>query len=237
MSHGGFDAHFSLCNFVMLITRILVIVLWAALAFAIIRGLLVAWGFHRRLASATGVAVACAFALGAISPFALPNRLVAIVQSPSVEAQAPAAPASAPTADTSHAAACPPGTVLGSTAAPGHVDEVTADGAGLPTTSGGGLDVSAGSRLRVSGWIVPATAAPGTICTIVDGRVIAAPAVYGITRPDVAVALRKPADGLSGFVVTLNLKPGSHKVTIGAMNQGAHTLDVMRGAPTIIRVH
>jgi len=220
----------------MLITRIVVIALWAGLAFAVIRAIFVAWGFHRRLASATALAVAGAFALGAISPFALPNRLVAAVQAP---AALPVSDAPVPVAavDTSHPAVCPPGTVPGHAAATGHVDEATADGVAVPAAPGGVIDVPASSRLQIVGWIVPGSGAPGTICPIVDGRVVAAGAVYGITRPDVALALGKPADTLSGFVVTLSLTPGSHAVTIGAMTAGAHSLDVMTGAPTTIRVH
>jgi len=208
---------------------VLFIIAWAAIAFAIVRALAIAWGFHRRFAAATAVAVAGAFALGAISPFALPSRTSTVADAPT-----PAAPA-APVVDTSHSAVCPRGGVVVAKTTSGHLDSVAvgATGAAAP---GASLDVPAGTSIQLGGWIALDAGPPATICAIVDGHAVAATTRYGITRPDVAAALGKPADVASGFLVTMRLPHGSHTVNIGAVEADGHTVDGMLGGSLKVEV-
>jgi hypothetical protein len=76
-----------------------------------------------------------------------------------------------------------------------------------------------------------------TICAIVDGRAVAATTLYGIARPDVAVALGKATDGPSGFQVTLSVKPGAHTVGVGAVEADGQTVDNMHGVPLSVQAH
>ena len=208
----------------------LFIIAWAAIAFAIVRALVVAWGFHRRFAVATAVAVAAAFALGAISPFALPSRTSIVAGAP-----APAAPV-APVVDRSHSVVCPPGAALVAKMTSGHLDTV-AVGATAVTPTAAQLDVPAGTSIQLGGWIVLDAGPAATICAIVDGHAVAATTRYGITRPDVAAALGKPADAASGFNVTIRLPHGSHTVNIGAVEADGHTVDGMAGGSLKVEVH
>lgn len=197
----------------------LFILAWAAIAFAIVRALVTAWGLQPRLAAATAVAVAGAFALGAISPFALPSRGVVIEQS--------AAPP-VPVADTSHSVTCPAGVTVANATAPGHLDSVSVGGA-APGVPGAVIEVPAGTPIRLDGWIVLPAGPPAMICALVDGRPAASTTRYGATRSDVAVALGKPADAPSGFVVTLSVPAGLHSVSVGAVEPDGRTIDAMQG--------
>jgi hypothetical protein len=209
---------------------VLFIVAWAAIAFAIVRALTIAWGFHRRLAAATAAAVAGAFALGAISPFALPSRSTMVEQ-----AAAPAAAPAPPLADTSHIVACPPGATVAKATTPGHLDSV-AVGAADPGAPGPAIDVPPGTAIQIGGWIVLDAGLPTAICAVADGRVVAATIRYGITRPDVAASLGKPADAPSGFLVTVHLPVGTHEVNVGAVGSDGRSVDIMQGSPLNIQV-
>jgi hypothetical protein len=199
---------------------VLFIVAWAAIAFAIVRALAVIFRLQRNLAVPVAVAVAGAFALGAISPFALPSRSAIV-------AEAPAAAPAAPVADTSHAVTCPKPATVVAKAAPGHLDAV-AVGSAAPAAPGASLDVPAGTLFQLGGWIVLTGGPPVMICAIVDGRAVAATTRYGYSRPDVAVALGKPADAPSGFLVTMSVPKGVHTVSVGAVEADARTVDVMQ---------
>ena len=209
---------------------ILFIIAWVAIAFAIVRALTIAWGFHRRFAPATAVAVAGAFALGAISPFALPSRSTLTGQ-----AAAPAAAPAPPVADTSHRVACPQGATVAKATAPGHLDDV-AVGGGAAAAPAPVVLVAPGSELQLSGWIVLDAGPAAAICAVADGRVVPATLRYGITRPDVAAALAKPGDAPSGFVVSLRLPKGRHAVYVGAVAPDGHSVDLTQGVPLNVQV-
>jgi hypothetical protein len=198
---------------------VLFIIAWAAIAFAIVRGLTIVWTGNRRIAGGTGVAVAAAFALGAVSPFALPSR-------GSTGSSAPPAPPAV--ADTSRGVVCPAGAVVGSKASTGHLDTV-AVGAQAPLNAVTSIDVAAGSPIQLGGWIVLDSGPATAICAIVDGHVAGATARYGIARPDVATALQKAVDTPAGFVITLKLSHGSHAVSVGAVGNDGRTVNVMLG--------
>ena len=189
---------------------------------------MVAFGIDRRLAVATAVAVAGAFALGSISPFALPSRQGEIAEAP------PPPPAAAPPPNTAHAVTCPAKAVVGDKVSQGHVDAVAvgaaAPGAPLPT-----INVPARSPITFTGWIVLASGAPAKICAIVDGQTSSARMDYGAPRPDVAAALGKAADVESGFAVTLDFAPGTHTVVVGAVEPDGRTVDPMN-EPLNVRV-
>jgi hypothetical protein len=199
---------------------LLFITAWAAIAFAIIRGLVVAWGFDRRVAFATAVAVAGAFALGAISPLALPSRR------PSAGGPAPAVPAAA-VADSAHSATCPAGAVVSGKTTPGHVDTFSV-GSSAPAAAGSAFLVAADEPIQLGGWIVSDAGPPATICVLVDGRPGRASMRYGIARPDVASALGKSGDLASGFAVRLKLPAGNHVVAVGAVEPDGHAIDAIQ---------
>lgn len=202
---------------------VLFIIAWAAIAFAIVRALAAVFRLQRNLAVPAAVAVAGAFALGAISPFALPSRSATEAQAP---AAAPAAPA-APVADASHPVTCPASANVVAKTTPGHMDAV-AVGSAAPAAPGASVDVPAGTTFQLGGWIVLASGPPARICAIVDGRAVATTSRYGYSRPDVAAALGKPADAPSGFLVTMSLPKGVHTVNVGAVEADARTVDVMQ---------
>jgi len=206
---------------------VLFIIAWAAIAFAIVRALVTVWGLNRRLAAATAVAVAGAFALGAISPFALPNRHSVVAEAP------PPAPGLAVNA--AHPVACPAGAIVGTKTSRGNLD-VVAIGAAPPAAPAATIEVPAGSPIALSGWIVLASGPPAMICAIVDGRTSSAKIEYGTSRLDVAAALGQIADAPSGFTATLNLRPGMHSVVIGAVEPDGHTVDAMQTGPANVRV-
>lgn len=199
---------------------VLFIVAWAAVAFAIVRALSIAWGFHRRFAAATAVAVAGAFALGAISPFALPGHVPSAPTAPSVAAAAPAGP---PPADTAVAVTCPAGAIVSAKMTAGHLDSI-ALGSAAATAPPPTLAVPPNTALVLNGWIVLDTGPPTKVCAIVDGRTAPATIRYGTTRPDVAAALGKPGDAASGFTVTLKVARGAHVVNVGAVEPDGTTV-------------
>jgi hypothetical protein len=205
---------------------LLLIIAWAAIAFAIIRSVVLAWGLHRRYALAVALAVAVAFALGALSPIALPSW-------PSLTAGSAAAP---PLVDSTRTVACPPNAVLGATTARGSVDNAVL-GQAAPVPPSGAIDIPAGTPIRFAGWIVLAAGPSAAICPVVDGHAVAATMQYGLPRPDVATALGQSADVPSGFLVTLRLKPGTHAVRIGAVETDGHTIETMQREPITVRVH
>ena len=172
--------------------------------------------------------------LGAISPFALPNRHEIVADLP--VAAAPAAAPAAPAADTSRAVVCPAGAVFSSKSTPGHLDNV-ALGPGAAVAPATTVVVPDGVTLQLGGWIVLPAGPARTICAIVDGHPTAAVLKYGIARPDVAAALSQPADGPSGFLVTLHLKPGPHKVTVGAVEADGHTVDGLADGLPDVQAH
>lgn len=206
----------------------LFIVAWAAIAFGVIRALLIVWGLDRRIAIATAVAVAAAFVLGAISPFALPSRTTMAVQ-------APVAPV-APVADTSRAVVCPAGAVVGNKPAAGHLDDV-AIGSAAPAPPGPSIVISSDEPVHLGGWIALDAGPAAAICAIVDGQVATATIRYGITRPDVAAALGKSVDAPSGFQVMVALKPGTHVVNVGAVEADGHAVDAIPGTAMSVQVH
>src|ERR1700736_3451037 len=95
-------------------------VAWAAVAFAVLRAIVIAWGYHRRFATATAFAVAAAFALGAASPFSLAQRFAARGAAP-VAAVAPAG--------VRHPIACKNDAKVVGTPGQGHIDSLSVDGA------------------------------------------------------------------------------------------------------------
>jgi hypothetical protein len=205
---------------------ILFVVAWAAVAFAIVRGLVVAWGFDRRIALATAVAVAGAFALGAMSPFAL-STLRPGASVPDTAA-APLPPPPAP-----RSVKCPIGAHISSKIAMGNVDVVTPD-KGVPANNAGIVDVPAGTPLVFAGWAALTTGPANSLCTIVDGRLTANEISYNLPRPDVAATLGQPADLASGFNVTLHLPAGKHVVDVGAVEADGKTVDALKLPMTLV---
>lgn len=189
--------------------QLLYIVAWAAVAFAIIYSLMIAFRFHRKLARATAFAVAGAFALGAVSPIALPSR------------SGSAAPL--PVTETSHVVSCPPNAVISAKPAMGHIDSAfagNAAGSAAPPT----LVVVANAVFHVGGWLALDTGLPAQVCAIVDNHVASAVVNYGIARADVAAALGKPAAAASGFALTLAVSQGTHTLDIGAVDPDGRTV-------------
>lgn len=180
---------------------------WAAIAFAIVRALMQLWGFNRRVAVASAVAVAGAFALGAMSPFALPRPAAPPA---ALDVAAPQAAGGA-----TRAARCPAGARLGTATVQGNIDQVQ----------------GAGAAVGLHGWIVGASGPAAALCAIVDGKIAQAAITYGVSRPDVAAALAQPADLPSGFGASVQLLPGTHTITIGAVEADGRTVDALKGAP------
>lgn len=193
---------------------VLFICAWAAIAFAIVWALMQLWGFHRRVALAAAVAVAGAFALGAMSPFALPRPA-----SPSGPATVAIA---GPAVDTSpHAVRCPAGASIGTGRMNGKLDDVT---------------LAPGALVQLRGWIVGPGGPATSLCIIADGKIVRAAITYGLARPDVAAALSQPADLASGFEASVRLEAGIHALTVGAVEAGGRTVDALNGAPARFQV-
>jgi hypothetical protein len=179
-------------------------VAWAAVAFAVIRAIVIAFGFHRRLATATAVAVAGAYLLGAASPFSLAQRGAS---------EPPAAPAVAAKAPAP--IGCPANAKLVAAPGQGHIDTLST--AGTQANPDAVVQVSRDATLRLTGWVV-STGGPATsLCVVLDGRPVAFEGDYGFDRPDVAAAVGKPEDRSSGFDVRLRVPPGNHALTVGAV--------------------
>jgi hypothetical protein len=189
---------------------------WAAIAFAAVRALVQLWGYERRVAIASAVAVAAAFFLGSASPFALSKRLSAPAAAPAA-APVAAAPAPPPAPAVSPASiSCIAHVAVDAKPAVGHTDAVSVSGAGVnPATP---IAVPAGAPIAVGGWIVADNGLAQHICVLVDGRPAAFNGHYGISRPDVAAALNTPADTLSGFDIRLHLSGGKHVVAAGVVD-------------------
>ena len=210
---------------------VLFVAAWAVVAFAIIRGLVVAWGFDRRIAFATAIAVAGAFALGAVSPFALstlqPGSTASSVAVTPVPVPLPPAIA--------RAVKCPANARIGTKSATGDVDVVTPD-KGAGANNSGVVEVPAGVPLLFSGWVALAAGPASSICATVDGRLVAAQLMYNLPRADVAATLGQPADIASGFGVTLRLPPGKHIVDIGLVEPDGRTVELIK-VPMTLQVH
>jgi hypothetical protein len=177
-------------------------VAWAGVAFAVIRAIVIAWGYHRRFATATAFAVAAAFVLGAASPLSFSQRLG------SRDTGAPAAPAAVP-----HPIACAATVKVVATPGQGHIDSLKVAGAEVDLSKE--IEVKAGAAARIGGWLLATNGPAGGLCVLVDGRPVAFEGSYGVDRPDVATATGKPADRGAGFDVKLALPKGSHVITIG----------------------
>ena len=72
--------------------------------------------------------------------------------------------------------------------------------------------------LTVAGWAVdaPAHRPAKEVYIDVDGRLF--PVSYGVSRPDVAAALKEPAYERSGFRGQITAGPGNHKVFLRVVN-------------------
>jgi hypothetical protein len=206
---------------------VLFVVAWAAVAFAIVRGLVVAWGFDRRVAVATAVAVAGAFVLGAMSPFVLGQ--FASTPAPTAAVAPPAPPAIANTVRSVH---CPANARVGSAIALGNNDTITV-GAGTGVGNAGVIAVPAGAIFHMGGWTALKSGPSGTICATVDGHPVEAVLTYSISRPDVAAALAQPSDVLSGFGAALRLPAGKHSVDVGAVEADGKTIELIRLPVTV----
>lgn len=173
---------------------------WAAVAFAVIRALVIAWGYHRRLATVTAFAVAAAFALGSLSPLSLARR--------GTPSGPPVVAAAVPVA-----IACPQAAKLTSVAGAGHLDSVTIGGASADVTKP--IEARADDTVHVGGWSLSSAGLATGLCVLVDGRRVTFDGTYGVDRPDVATALGKPEDRGAGFDVALRLPKGTHVISVG----------------------
>ncbi len=202
---------------------------WALVVFMVIRALLIVTRQDRRLATAAAVAVAGAFAVGALSPFSLwthgagasPTTPVAAAAAPAPQAPAPAAV---------RAVVCPPQVHIAGGGAMGHVDAEMAGGKAQP--SGTAMQLAHGKLIQLGGWIVAAGATPATdFCVISDSHTVPANEQYGLDRPDVATALARPDDRATGFDATFTLPAGSHTIAIGVVEADGETVHLL--APSI----
>jgi hypothetical protein len=189
-------------------------VTWALIGFAVIRAIVIAWGYHRRLATATAFAVAAAFVLGSFSPFSLRQR--GGPPPPPVAA----VPVRVPIA-------CPPSAKQTAAPGSGHIDTFVIGGANADMTHP--IDLHPNETFHVGGWVLSAAGLATGLCVLVDGRPVPFVGTYGVDRPDVAAVVGKPEDRGAGFDVALHLPAGTHVVTLGPVQpDGTVTLVAQR---------
>ena len=200
--------------------HIIFVIAWAVLAFEVIRSVLALWRQTRQLARFIAVAVAGAFALGATGPLALSVFQPASVAPAAVTPAAPPAVAS-----TGKSVACPPAARLSAHHSAGYIDSLQSGATqfGPDRTK---IQLAAGSLLLVSGWAALSTGPGIGICPIVDGHPAPdAALVYGIVRPDVAAATNLPANGTTGYSISIKLSAGTHRLGMGVLEGDGLTID------------
>jgi hypothetical protein len=84
--------------------------------------------------------------------------------------------------------------------------------------SGGSVEASSRGPVTLSGWVIdePAHKVASAVYIDVDGNLF--PASYGLSRPDVADALKEPGCEKSGFKGQFHAGPGSHQVRLRVVN-------------------
>jgi hypothetical protein len=201
---------------------VLFTVAWAAVAFAVIRSLVIAWGINRRLAGTAAFAVAGAFALGATVPFSLwrlppPGGVVS----------------ASPETTSVRTAQCPAGAKVNAKAGAGHIDVITVSGVQHDIAKP--ITLSPNDPIRIGGWAV-ASGGPATgLCVLVDRHPVSAGGLYGVERADVATAMSNPADHASGFDLSLRVRPGDHVLTVAPVQADGALTPLPQ--TVIIRVH
>jgi hypothetical protein len=201
------------------LANILFTIAWCVVVFALVRALVLLWVRDARTAGLTAISVAAAFALGSWSPFVLHRA------GPAAPVPAPAGVAAEPAAPPDTRSACRVGTAASGARAHGHLDTVTVNGdaAAIHDT----IDVPANSPVQIAGWVLTAGNAPArAACLVVDGAVAQSTGIYGLDRPDVAAAMRTSAALKSGFNENIAFGPGTHRLTLAALNDAGSVIAV-----------
>lgn len=210
--------------------NLLFLALWAVIGFFVLRYLGLRYFHESRRADVAALAVALAFAIGAIWPYS--SRLGGTAATaPQQPAAAPAAQAAAPPA-TGHDTSAACATLRGPSEDKlyGAIDDIrpvvrTARATMVPDN--GRLDHA--QRYYVEGWAADATAehpASG-VCLLVDGKVAAKTiSMYGFARPDVASGYHRDAMTLSGYRIEIPARmfsAGTHHLRVVVVLNGGIT--------------
>ena len=193
-----------------LLVDIIVTIAWAALAFVVLRALLILWTTNRRIAGLSAAGIAAAFVLGTMSPFVF-SRPASGPDTP-----AAASPAASTTPVVGAVVQCSVGAVIGRSRAGGNIDQITNAAGIIPPSSK--VALTSGASIHFVGWAVIGNAPAQSACIAVDGKVVASTGSYGLDRPDVARAFKVPALEFSGFSVGATLVPGVHHVSVVAVS-------------------
>lgn len=215
------------------VIAILFLILWIAVAFAVLRWI-ARWFFHEPLrAEVAALTVAVAFALGASWPYSArigngaPTSSVHVARPVVASMSAPPRP---PAGRLESSSACPRAIAQGKrgTTQYGSIDQLSAASA-ADTNLPDGSEIDRSSYYVMQGWVAdPSGEGPAKgACLIVDGKLDRRVKVYmGLLRPDVATGYHRVQLIPSGYEIIVppdSLPVGSHRLQVAAITGAGNT--------------